>query len=270
LLIRALGWPLSFPQFLAFTGAALLATAGAVFAFWAYSCYNLRYIMDRSGLMITWGQVKHFISIDRIEKLIPGRGEQQPQVQGLGWWGYHVGRGHVQDLGPVLFFSTHRVPEELVYIQTPEAVYALSPRDPVRFIADAQRFRQAARPQRRSGVDRDILSGHPIWADRIAQLLGAAAIGLNLALWAFIAALYPTLANEIAIEFPPVGDITTLQPKSEILKIPATATAILAINLAAGLVFQWRERAAAYLLLSGAIFFQVLFSIAAVFAVLNA
>ena len=42
------------------------------------------------------------------------------------------------------------------------------------------------------------------------------------------------------------------------------------MNLFAALAFQWRERAAAYLLLSGAIFFQVAFWIAAIVAVVNA
>jgi len=270
LLAKASDWPISFPQFLAYLAAGGLTLLSLTFAFWAYGCHSLRYVMDRAGLTIGWGPIKHFISIECIEKLMHGRGEQRPQVEGLGWWGYHIGRGYVEGLGRVLFFSTHRAPEELVYVQTADATYALSPQDPVRFIAEAQRFQQAAKPNRPSAIERDPLSAHPIWADRLAQLLAAAAVLLNVALWGFIFAVYPSLNREITIEFPPIGDIATLHSRLEILKIPAGATAILAMNLVAGLGFQWRERAATYLLMSGAIFFQALFWLAAGVALINA
>lgn len=273
LLLRALDWPISFPQFLAWAGAVALLVIAGMFAFWAYGCYSLRYIIDRSGITVTWGLMKHFISIDQIQKLVPGRGEQRPQVQGLGWFGYHIGRGHLEGFNDVLFFSTHRSPEELVYVQTAFATYALSPRDPVRFIAEAQRFQAAAAgamSSRVSGIKRDVVSSHPIFADRIAQALALAAIVLNVALWGFLMAVYPSFDAEITIEFPPIGEITALASRMEIMKIPATATAMLAVNLLAGLAFEWKERAATYLLLSGTVFFQVVFWIAAIVAIVNA
>lgn len=270
LVLKAIDWPVSFPGFLAWTGSAVLLVLAGLFAFWAYGCYSLRYVMDRGGITVNWGLMKHFIAIDQIQKLIPGRGEQQPQVQGLSWYGYHVGRGQVEGIGDALFFSTHTSPEELVYVMTNGATYALSPRDPVRFIAEAQRFQQAGKPSGRSGVERDFLSSHPVFADHITQLLALAAVALNVALWGFMMAVYPHLDNEITIEFPPIGDITGFQSRSEILKIPATATAMLTTNLLAGLAFEWKERAATYLLLSGAVFFQAVFWIAAVVALVNA
>jgi hypothetical protein len=270
LVAQTVDWPVSFPAFLAYLGAIALFVIAALFAFWAYCCFTLRYSMDRSGLTIAWGPIKHFVSIDNIEKLTPGRGENRVKVRGLGWWGYHVGAGEVDPVGEVLFFSTHRSAEELVFVQTPSVVYAISPQDPVRFISDAQKFKSSGKPSRRSGVERDILAAHPIWADHIAQALAGTAIVLNILLWGFIFAVYPELDSQITIEFPPVGDITTLQSREEILKIPATATAILAINLIAGLAFEYRERAATYLLLSGAVFSQLTFWVAAGVAIANA
>ena len=270
LVLKAIDWPVSFPGFLAWTGAVALLVLAGLFAFWAYGCYSLRYVMDRGGITVNWGLMKHFIAIDEVQKLIPGRGEQRPQVQGLSWYGYHVGRGRVEGIGDALFFSTHTSPEELVYVMTSGATYALSPRDPVRFIAEAQRFQQAGKPSAKSGVERDFLSGHPVFADHVAQILTLAAVALNVALWGFLMAVYPQLDNEITIEFPPIGDITGFQSRAEILNIPATATAMLATNLLAGLAFEWKERAATYLLLSGAVFFQAVFWIAAIVALVNA
>lgn len=270
LVLKAVEWPVSFPGFLAWTGAAVLLALAGLFAFWAYGCYSLRYVMDRGGITVSWGLMRHFIAIDEVQKLVPGRGEQRPQVQGLSWYGYHIGRGHIEGIGDALFFSTHTSPEELVYVMTPGPTYALSPRDPVRFIAQAQRLQEAAKPVRKSGVERDFLSGHPVFADRSAQMLVLAAVALNVLLWGLMMAVYPHLDREITIEFPPIGDITGFQARSEILKIPATATAMLAANLLAGLVFEWKERAATYLLLTGAVFFQAVFWIAAVVALVNA
>ncbi|HET8943603.1 MAG TPA: PH domain-containing protein [Dehalococcoidia bacterium] len=270
LVLKALDWPVSFPGFLAWSGAAVLLLLAVLFAFWAYSCFSLRYVLGGGGITVNWGLVKHFIAINEVNKLVAGRGEQRPRVNGLSWYGYHVGRGNVEGIGDALFFSTHTSPEELVYVMTGGATYALSPRDPVRFIAQAQRLQEAGGSQRKSGVQRDFLSSHPVFADHTAQFLALAAVVLNVALWGFLMAVYPDLDKEISIEFPPVGDITGFHERSEILKIPATATAILATNLLAGLAFEWKERAATYLLLSGAIFFQAAFWIAAIVALINA
>ncbi len=270
LLIKAAGWPISFPQFLAYLGAGILVFVSLAFAFWAYGCLTLRYVLDMTGLTICWGLMKHFISIDAIEKLVPGRGEQQPRPGGVGWWGYHVGRGQAQGLGRVLFFSTHRAPEDLVYVQTADATYALSPQDPGRFIAETQRFQRAGQPSRVSAVERDPLSAHPIWADRVAQWLAALAIIANLALWGYVFAIIPDLPAEIRLEFPPLAEGAYSHDPRELLVIPATATAILVVNLLAALGFQWKERAATYLLMSGAIFFQLLFWFATAVAIAKA
>lgn len=270
LLLKAIDWPVSFPQFLAYAGAALLLVVAGVFSFWTYACINLRYVLDGEGLAIRWGPVRHYIPINQLRSLTPGRGEQHLQIKGIGWLGYHIGRGYVEEYGDVLFFSTHRTPEDVVYIRASDTVYAVSPQDPARFIAEVERARKAGKSAERSFVRRDVLAAHPIWADRAAQWLGLAAIALNLALWGYVFAAYPDLGEQIKIQFPPIGDITEVHSRGELLKVPATATAILATNLLVGLGFQWKERAATYLLLSGAVFFQVLFLVAAVISVANA
>jgi hypothetical protein len=271
LLARGLGWPTSFPQFLAYLGAAAMALVAVTFAFWTYACATMRYFVGADGVTIRWGPVRQHIPVSRIVGMQRGRGEQRPKVRGVGWMGYHVGRGYMDDYGEVLFYSTHRVPEDILYVGTPGVTYALSPQDPARFIADVHRAQAAgAESGMPAVVERDFIAAHPIWSDRPAQVLAAVAIVANAALWGFVFAIYPDLSNEITIEFPPLGDITTLASRDEILKIPATATAFLAVNLLASLVFQARERAATYLLLSGTVFFQVVFWVAAVVAYANA
>ena len=272
LLARGLGWPVSWPQFLAYAGAAVMLAVAAVFAFWTWACATMRYLVSPAGITIRWGPIRHHIPINNIQLMVRGRGEERPQIHGVGWFGYHVGRGEVGDEKRVLFFSTHRVPEEIVYIRTTDAIYAVSPQDPSRFITDAQQAYEASHDEEPAGplVERDFVAAHPIWSDRTAQLLTLAAIVLNAALWAYIFANYPNMSNEITIKFPPIGDITTLHSRDAIFKIPGTASAILGVYFLASLLFQPRERAATYLLLSGTIFLQVVFWVAAIVAVVNA
>lgn len=269
LIAKAATWPVSLTQFVAITGAVVLIVLAVVFAFWANACYSLRYVVDRTGLTITWGTLKHFIPMERIEGLSVGRGEDRPYLRGLSWPGLHVGRGQVGGR-ETLFYSTHRSAEEIVYVRTSAVTYAVSPQDPARFVAEVERFKEAAGPGGTESVQRDLVGGHPIWADRAAQWLALAAVVINLALWGYVFAIYPDLSPSITIEFPPLGEITDVHSRNEILKIPAAALAVLAINLAVGLGVHWRERAATYLVLTGSVFLQLLFWVSVGIAVANA
>ena len=274
LFVRGLGWPTSFPAFMAYTGAGVLIAVAAAFGFWTWSCITMRYIVGPAGVTIHWGPIRHQIPILKIEAITAGKAEQNPRNSGIGWFGYHVGKGRSGEWNHVLFFSTHRAPEEIVYVSTADTAYAISPRDPERFAMEIQRYYQeaaqagAVSPEGPS-VERDFLASHPIWTDRTAQLLAFIGLLVNVVLWGYIFANYPNLNNQITIQFPPIGDITTLHSRDEILKIPFTATAILAFNFITSLLFQARERAATYLLLTGTVFFQLAFLVAAVVSIVN-
>jgi hypothetical protein len=272
LAFRAVGWPISWPAYLAYLGTGILLLTAMLFAFWAYACSTLHYLIDHAGLHICWGPLRHFIPIGHIEKVIPGRGEHQPRVLGLNWWGHHIGRGVVHGLGEVLFFSTHRSPEELVYVQTATTTYAISPQDSSRFSQQVQHLQASgpANPQAAGAtIHRHAIASHPVWSDGTTQALLSIAIALNLALFGYIFAIYPGLSDQIAIAFPPLGE-AALGPKREILQIPITTLAILGLNLIVALGIQRWERTAAYVLLVGSIFLQVMFLVATVIAVHNA
>ena len=269
LIVKATTWPVSLTQFVAIVSATVLIALAVVFAFWAYACYTLHYTVDRNGLTIAWGTIRHYIPMERIEGLSAGRGEDRPDLRGLSWPGLRVGRALVGGK-EVLFYSTHRSPEEIVYVRTPSATYAVSPQDPARFMAEVERFRQSAKPGGSETVQRDVVGSHPIWADRVAQILALAAVLTNLALWGYVFAVIPDLPALIRLDFPPLVEGDYSHDPSQLLVIPAAALAVLAVNLVAGLAFQWRERAATYLLLSGSVFLQLLFWVSAGIAVANA
>ena len=260
----------SWPTFLACLGAILLLLLAVMFAFWAYASYSIRYFLDSSGLGIRWGPLRQFIPIDHIEKVTLGRGEQQPRVGGLSWWGHHIGPGVAEGVGDVLFFSTHRSPEDVIYVHTSTATYGLSPLDGMRFAQEVKRYQESGRAGGGEVVQRHPIAAHPLWTDRIAQGLALMVALLNVALFGYIFAIYPGLSDQITIAFPPIGGVSALDSKRELLKIPATALALSAVNLIVAFGFHRRERVITYLLLSGGVFLQLLFWIAVAIAVSNA
>ena len=263
-------WAISAAKFLAFGTAFLLIALAAIFAYWTYACFTMSYALDEKGLSIRWGLIRQFIPLSRIERCVPGREARFPEIRGVNWWGYHVGRASVAGIGEVLFYSNHQSPWELTYIATSSRSYAISPENSVRFTTELQRLQRsqtaAAEEAPRQGAEHPLVATYPFWLDRYGQALALIAVLANVALFGFIFAVYPGLADHLNLAFPPLGQ-TELRPKREVLQIPATALALLAVSLAAGLAVHRWERAASYLLLAGAILLQGLFLIAAAIAV---
>jgi hypothetical protein len=265
----AVPWDISTAKFLAFVGATALVALALLFAYWTYACFTMSYALDEKGLSIRWGLLRQFVPLSHIERFVPGREARLSQIRGVNWWGYHVGRGNVAGLGEVLFYSTHRSAWEPTYIVTPTRTYAVSPQNGVRFNMDLQRLLEAKKEPEEAAEQRaelPVLATHPFWFDRYAQALLAAAVLTSVALLGFVFGVYPGLADHLNLAFPPVGE-PEFRPKREVLQIPLTALAVLAVSLAAGLVVHRWERGVSYLLFTGAIFLQGLFWVAAAIAI---
>jgi hypothetical protein len=264
-------WAISAAKFLAFGSAFLLLVLAAVFAYWTYACFAMSYTLDEKSLSIRWGLIRQLIPLNQIERCVPGREARFLEIRGVNWWGYHVGKASVVGIGEVLFYSTHRLAWEVTYIVTPSGSYAVSPENSVRFTTELQRLQRsqaeaAEEETPRQRAEHPLVALHPFWLDRRGQALALIAVLANVALFGFIFAIYPGLADHLNLAFPPLGQ-TDLRPKREVLQIPATALALLALSLAAGLAVHKWERAASYLLFAGAILIQSLFWIAAAIAV---
>jgi len=263
-------WAISAAKFLAFGSAFLLLALAAIFAYWTYACFAMSYALDERGLSIRWGLIRQFIPLSRIERCVHGREARLAEIRGVNWWSYHVGRGSVAGIGEVLFYSCHRSPWELIYIVTSSGSYAISPENSVRFTSELQRLQRsqtaAAEEGPRPRAEHSLVATHPFWLDRYGQALALVAVLANVALFGFIFAVYPGLADHLNLAFPPLGQ-AEFRPKREVLQIPATALALLAVSLAAGLAVHKWERVASYLLLAGAILLQGLFWVAAALAV---
>ena len=257
--LRVDGWPISWPRFLAYLSAGLLLALGLCFAYWAYACRSLRYVLTREHLGIRFGLVWHLVPWAAVREVAGV--ERRPKVSGLAWWGLRAGRGQEEDGAPVLAFATRWRPDALVRVQAASATYLLSPNDPVRFLALARRLAHAARgrPEALERSERLGPAALPLFGDPASALLLALGLALGLGLLAYICAIYPGLSEQVNLVLPPLGQDQAMVPKKELLKLPATALALLGVNVLVGLLLHLRERAAAHLLLSGGVLMQVLF-----------
>jgi hypothetical protein len=247
--------------------AAVFFALGCLFAYWTYACATLRYHLDRNGLIIRWGFIRQIIPLDRIEKVETAYSEGVPNVEGLGWPGHHVGRGRIERFGDILFYSTHRDPEALVYIVTAQQTYAVSVAEKDRFIEEVEtRRKEGPAVNLRQRPRWSFLAAQPFWQDRLALVLALTGIAVCAATFGVIYARYSALPDSLPMSFPPL-EVTRVASKGELLTLPTTAFGLLVVNLVLAFAFYTWERIVAHLLLVALVGLQAVFLVGAAIAV---
>jgi hypothetical protein len=249
LAVRGIMQPVSLGVLALYLTATFFFALGSLFAYWTYACHTLRYVMDRNGVIIQWGDIRQTIPMGQIERLVPGREAPPPRIAGLSWLSHHVGRGEVIGVGDTLFYSTHRSPREVLYLTTPSQSYAISIEDEVAFAEELQSFQKlGALVSLPRATERVSLAGQPFWRDRYAQALALAAAVTCAAVFGYVFHQYPGLPGSLPLSFPSLGGVTRVASKHELLTIPGTAVGLLLVNLVLGFVLHGWERMVGYLL----------------------
>jgi len=248
------GWQV----FLTFLGATLTGALAVLFAFWTYSLATISYLLDRNGLVISWGPARQIVPLRAIRRLVPASSVGVPRIRGVSWWGHHVGRAEVPQIGTVLFYSTHQASEQVLYVVTSEKNYAISVEDPEAFAREVL-MRQELGPTAEvtHHVERSGASLESFWADPRARWLAAAAVtGLAL-VWGQVALRYGSIPERMPLHFP-VGDaVVSSAGREAILELPRAATFLLAANLVLGVILHSWDRMAGYVLFAAAVAVQV-------------
>jgi hypothetical protein len=241
----AAGADAEFKTFLAWAVCAFAVVLGLLFANWAHAVGTMNYVVDRDALTIRWGFRRIVVPIAAIQRMIPGRTLDIAQVNGLNWWGCHVGGADVKRVGFTLFFSTHSTADELLYLVTTGEAYALTVLDQAAFAEEIQ-ARAALAPSdnfsHRSAAEG--IAAIPFWRDRTAALtFGVSALACVL-LGGYVFASYPGLPNVVELSFPALGGIVRVGDKGELLRIAYLGAGILGFNAVLGVLLHARERAA--------------------------
>ena len=268
LIYRGLTLDVGMQQFAPLVAGGSFVCLAGLFAYWTWGCASLRYLVDRNALDIRWGGIHQIVPLANIERLVPGEDTDTPQIEGINWAGHHVGRAQVDQIGDVLFYSGHRTPGDVLYVQTPTEIYGISVPDPV-FFAQTVQSNQSRGPlfEQRQAVHRWGPAALSFWLDRVAITLALMMIVAFGAVLGYVLDMYPGLSDSVPLRFPSLGGVVRVTDKSELLDIPRSAFGFLALDMVLAVLLHSWERMVGYVLLLAGIGVQVMLLIAAIVAV---
>jgi hypothetical protein len=245
-----------------------LVCLGLLYAYWTWSCSSLRYVVDRNALSIRWGNLQQVVPLSHVERLVPADGGENPQIDGVSWVGHHVGRGFVESMGEVLFYSTHRTLAEVLFVQTPTETYGISVQDPVFFAQTLQSNQsRGALFEQRQAVHRWGIAAQSFWLDGNARFLSILLVASFAVVLGYVQHIYPGLSQSVPLRFPSLGGVVRVSDKSELLDIPRSAFGFLAVDFVLAVLLHTWERMVGYVLLLAGIAIQVMLLVAAIVAV---
>jgi len=225
---------------------------------------TLAYHLARNGVSVRWAGAEQVIPIRDIQRIVPGEqlGGTVVRRRGWRWPGHERGVGLVPGIGRTHFLATRPLAEQLILV-TPGLAFAISPRDPEGFIRGFEARRELG-PNRLLACE--LHHAHwfswRIWRDQTAWVLLSAAIAINLALFGYLSARFPSLDFQLPLHFNRLGQADRIGTKMELFALPIIGAIILVTNLVLGLILYRRERAGSYLLWGSAAAAQMLFWLA--------
>lgn len=236
-----------------------------VLAYQTLSCLTLRYYLDRNGVVVRWAGTELAVPIREIQRILSGQrlGNTVVRRRGLRWPGHERGDGMVPGLGRTRFLATQSVSDQLFLVTAGQA-FAISPSDPDGFVK-AFEVRGELGPNRllEKGAQHVPWLSWRIWTDYTAWVLIGAAILINVGLFGYLCARFPSLDFQLPLHFNTLGMVDRIGTKMELFTLPIIGLIVLGGNLVLGMGLYLRERAGSYLLWGAAAAVQALFWLAA-------
>ncbi|MCX8067227.1 MAG: PH domain-containing protein [Anaerolineae bacterium] len=257
-------WAITAPvTFATFVAGLLVLLSVAAMGWIAYRLTGLirsAYVLDRNALVIVWGETEQVIPTPQIERVLLGEEIQgRVRFRGIRWPGYWVGYGEIEGIGPVLFYATAPLQEQIL-IQTPGLAYGISPEDRDGFLRTLHNRLQMGPTQLVEQTSHGpAFARWEIWQDRLALGLLTAGFVVLIALVGFLCAQFPELPPLLPLHFDAQGIPDRLGARGEIFYIPLIGFIVFFANGVLGGALYTRERLAAYLLWGAGVLVQVLF-----------
>jgi hypothetical protein len=178
------------------------------------------------------------------------------------WPGYYLTKGWLEPLGEIQFYSTAPF-DQTILIRTESAVYAISPENRQQFLIEYNLRRTlGATESVTEGVQGGVVLNHPLWTDKVGQLLLAVGIIANLALFAFLLARLPSLPDSLGIHFNKFGGADRIGARGDIMWLPFIGFFSLLTNSVLGAYAHKKERVLGLLLFSATLIIHFILLIA--------
>lgn len=223
----------------------------AVLAYWTHGYYSLYYTLDRNVLKIRWTGFETVIPISEIQEVVEGQAVPGGfSLPFLHWPGYCIGRGQAGEVD-ALYYATDLTHDPLL-ILTDQVGYVISPEDPEGFV-QALELRQSLEPVRSSApcVTASGLFRLSLWSDHLAQWLWLGSLVVNLALVAYLCAIYPNLDPVMPVHFDVSGQVDRVAPAIVVFFLPVIGWAVLIVNGLLGVWIHQKQRLATLFLWGG-------------------
>jgi len=256
--------PLSFSSFGWAMLLLLLVTIAGALAYRVYSCWTLRYRIDRNCLSIRHGITEWLIPLAQVHHLVQGRELLDVLRRArVCWTGYRVGWGRVESLGETMFCAACRSQQEMVYVLTANRTYGLSVPDPERFVSEL-RFRQSMGPTRQltAATRQWALAELSIWRNPVAAMLALIGLMLSLSLLGYACWAYPGLPAVVPLRFNAEGEVLEVGRRLEVLRLPLIALGLVLTDWVLAAWIHQKEKLLAHICLLGGIWVQALFWVA--------
>lgn len=241
-------WPISLASF-GIVLALLLGLAAAV-ALLLRAAYHasLEYQLDRNGLYVVHSGSRYTIPLDRMVTI-----ERAEQIDRADRAALSFGRGA---LATSLVIVTQLRSYRLAAVERDALLQAI-----------VERRRLGIIQPQREGVTYANQHLSDFYGRGSVQYLLAAAVALNLVLWAVLAWRYAVLPDTLPIRFDPLGGTAGTRARSFTLLLPLGSSGVVIGNTLLALLAARRSWLSADLLLFGAVLIQILVLVALGFIV---
>jgi hypothetical protein len=250
---------ISLPAFLLFLLLIGSFFVLALLGYWMYGLFSSSFNLDRNALVIRWGATTQVVPMGNVTGVLDGaQAKGIAHFRGALWPGLRVGYGEIDEIGPTLFFATGALQNQVI-LTTSALSYALSPADKDTFIETVrQRLSMGPTQAVEQASRQPTLLTLDFWQDRLGLALLIGAIVLLVALFGYLSFRYPSLAETQPLHFDANGEPDRWGTRLQLFTLPFIGLLALVANSGLGFLLYRRERAAAYLLWSGAVGVQLL------------
>ncbi len=232
-----------------------------------WSAFTLEYWLDRNAIRVRWANRRHVMPLHRVQRVIEGA-QDLGQPQALQWPLPHLRPTRALGVLNLTMLSTRPLAECLL-VDMGDAVYAISPAEPRKFLDAMQtRFRMGTALQLETTPVQTSLWGGWLRSRRTeALLIGGGLLGVLL-LFGVLMVSFPQLPDTLSLFFDSAGEPTASGSKNRLFLLPIIGLLTWVVNGAWGTWMARRHHeTGAYMLWSGAIVVQT-FSLLALISLL--
>ncbi len=263
--------PLSILTFLLGLGALGALGVALVLGYWLWNFIHASYELDRNALVIHWGNYEQQIPLGEVRQVLRGSELEDLRFSGVVRWpGYCVGWGESPATGPIHFYASRSLDEQILVVLE-ERAYALSPADPEAFLEALEERREMGPTQALEfNTRRPNFYAWELWRDPWALLPLSISLLLLILAVGLLTLRYPTLPSQIVLQFDTQGQPLLTAQRSRIFYLALVGAVFLLVNGIVGVLLYRRWRIVSYFLWIGLVILQTSLWIAILTILLNA